>query len=423
MPRLPDYTQLGQPPSARPAGGVASYQPADPTTFSRGMTADAGDLEQASAILAETNQRQDAMVAQDAVNRLKARSLELELGDNGFKRASGGAAVGQQFVDTYSKKYSDESEAIKQSLQNDNQRRVFQQHEPIAQLQYRSALLQHQASETEKFNNQTENDTIDLARRQIFTTSEDPQALSAGLAQINWAIDKKAQRLGWSAPVAEETKRKFTEKVMEDVASMQVERDPVNALAAINKRMGMGQEQGASGVTAIDAIDVTKLVELRHRAASYVAQAENKLKADAEKRLKEAETATKELQTFALSGQMVTRLRARGAHAGGWNALRGASAPDDHLQLHRRHARLLAAAGPAAAPARDWTPSWWVRAAARRTRSSFWPRARSPSTSSRPTRKTPGPRPRASAGRSMCRRRRSPRPTRCPSWLPSACRS
>jgi hypothetical protein len=99
--------------------------------------------------------------------------------------------------------------------------------------------------------------------------------------------------------VAEETKRKFTEKVMEDVASMQVERDPVNALAAINKRMGVGQEQGASGVTAIDAIDVTKLVELRHRAASYVAQAENKLKADAEKRLKEAETATKELQTFA----------------------------------------------------------------------------------------------------------------------------
>lgn len=304
MPRLPDYTALGERPVPQPAGGVAGYQPADPTTFSRGMGAAARDLQEASEILAATNQRQDQMIAEAAINQLQARRLELEMGEGGFQTQRGAVAVGPRFVESFNQRFSDVSKDIEQSLQNDNQRRLFQQREPVARLAYRSALLKHQAQETDRFNERTENDTIDLARRQIFSASNDPQAIDAGLAQIGWAIDKKAQRLGWDQVVVTETKRKFTEAVMNDVASMMVERDPAMALAAINKRMGVGAEQGPSGITAIDTLDVPKLVQLRHRAASYVAQVDNKARAEAEKRLKEAEAETKDLQQFVLSGQM-----------------------------------------------------------------------------------------------------------------------
>lgn len=304
MPKLPDYTALGERAPPNVPSGVASYTPADPTTFSRGMTQAGGELSAAADVIAQTNQRQDIMTTEAAVNRLQAKRLELELGDGGFQTVKGGAAVGQQFLDGYDQKFKAASDQVLDSLQNDNQRRLFQQKMPVAQLQFRSALLKHQAQQTDLFNDQTEKDTIDLARRQIFTNPGDPQALDAGLAQINWAIDQRGKRLGWSAPVADETKRKFTEAVMGDMAAMQVERDPVTALAAINKRMGVGTEQGPSGVTAIDAINVNELVKLRHRAASYVAQADNQARAEAEKRLRAAESATKELQTFALSGQM-----------------------------------------------------------------------------------------------------------------------
>jgi hypothetical protein len=304
MPKLPDYTALGERAPPNVPSGVASYTPADPTTFSRGMTQAGGELSAAAEVIAQTNQRQDIMTTEAAVNQLQAKRLELELGEGGFQTVKGGAAVGQQFLDGYDQKFKAASDQVLDSLQNDNQRRLFQQKMPVAQLQFRSALLKHQAQQTDQFNDQTEKDSIDLARRQIFTNPGDPQALDAGLAQINWAIDQRGKRLGWSAPVADETKRKFTEAVMEDMASMQVERDPVTALAAINKRMGVGTEQGPSGVTAIDAINVNELVKLRHRAASYVAQADNQARAEAEKRLRAAESATKELQTFALSGQM-----------------------------------------------------------------------------------------------------------------------
>jgi hypothetical protein len=306
MPKLPDYTALGERPVPNASGGVASYSPADQSGFSRGMTAAAGELNEALSIITATNDRQDQMVAEAAFNGLQAKRLELEMGEGGFQSVRGGGAVGPKFVESFTQKYTDTSTEIQRSLHNDNQRRMFQQRESLAKLQFRSSLLKHQAQETDRFNEQTENDSIEIARRQIFNTPNDPQAIDSGLAQIGWAIDQKAKRLGWGSEVVTATKDKFTEKVMEDVASMMVERDPVNTLNAINKRMGVGAEMGPSGVTAIDTLDVPRLVTLRHRAASYVSQADNKAKAEAEKRLKEAESATKELQTFTLSGQMVS---------------------------------------------------------------------------------------------------------------------
>jgi hypothetical protein len=306
MPKLPDYTALGERPVPNASGGVASYSPVENTGVARGMIGAGQDIQEAVSIITATNDRQDRMVAEAALNSLQAKRLELELGESGFQTVRGAGAVGPKFVESYSQKFSDTSAEILRNLQNDNQKRLFQQREPLAKLQYRSALLKHQAVETDRFNEQTENDSIELARRQIFTAPNDPQAVDAGLSQIGWAIDQKAKRMGWDGVVVTETKRKFTEKVMEDVASMLVERDPVNSLAAINKRMGVGAEMGPSGVTAIDALDVPKLVTLRHRASSYVTQAENKLRIEAEKRLKEAESEIKDLQSFVLTGQMVS---------------------------------------------------------------------------------------------------------------------
>lgn len=305
MPRLPDFQQLGERPAPQPAGGIASYEPSMRHTGA-GMVAAGQDMEQAGAIVAETNQRQDAMNAEAALNRLQATRLELEAGQGGFRNVKGGGAVGQPFLDTYQQKFTDASKDIEASLQNDNQKRLFQQRVPMAGLQYRSALLSHQAQETDHFNEQTENDTIDLARRQIFTSSEDPNAIGAGVAQINWAIDQKAKRLGWAPEVVAQAKLKYLQNVADDAAAMLVVRDPMGSLAALNRRMGVGQEAGPTGVMAFDSASPEKLVELHRRADAHVRVADNQMKAEAEKRLKVAEESTKELQTFALSGQMVS---------------------------------------------------------------------------------------------------------------------
>jgi hypothetical protein len=306
MPRLPDYTDLGRAPTPRPAGGIASYQPADNSGMARGLQEAGREIAQASQILAETNARQDVVVAEAALNRLQQQRLDLEAGEQGFSRVRGSGVVSPKFVADYEQRFKAAARDIEQSLANDNQRRLFQQRVPTTGLQFRSALLRHQATETDRFNDLTENETVDSARRQIFDSPLDPQALDAGLARMNWAIDQKAQRMGWDSTVTQETKATFRQKVMEDLGAILVERDPAGALQALNVRMGIGVEPGPSGVTAFDAVGPEKLVTLRNRAASYVEQSRARLEAEQKKRLKEAEDEVKALREFALTGQMVS---------------------------------------------------------------------------------------------------------------------
>lgn len=306
MARMPDYTALGAPPTPSSGGGVASYAAVDMGGEGRAVSAAGADVQEAAGYVAQSNYRQDTMVAEAALNRLQAQRLDLEAGKEGFRNVKGGNAVGQQFLDTYQQKFEDSRALIEDSLQNDTQKKLFQQRVPVAGLAYRSALLSHQATETNTFNDQTENDTIDLARRQMFQNPLDPSATQASEAQINWAIDQKAQRLGWSPEVKEQAKTRYMEKVYEDAAGVLVERDPVGSLQAMNKRLGIGEEAGDTGIAAFDKIPADKLIEHRRRAFTYVKQEAISNQAAMDKRLKDAEKETKDLLEFTLTGQMVS---------------------------------------------------------------------------------------------------------------------
>lgn len=303
MPRLPDFQALGDSPPPRPATGIAAYDPSLRHS-GEGLIAAGQDMQQASAIVAETNQRQDAIAAEAALNKLQAQRLELQAGANGFARVKGQGAVGQQFLDDYQQKFDQAASSIEGGLTSDNQRRLFQQRVPVAGLQYRAALLSHQATETDHFNEQTENDTIDLARRQIFLTPGDPNAVGAGVTQINWAIDQKAKRLGWSPQVTADTKLKYVQEVANDAAALQVERDPLGSLQALNKRLGIGQDASLTGNPAFDAAGPEKLVALHKHAEAYVKVAANQALAQQQRQLKDAEDAYNGLRDFAISGQM-----------------------------------------------------------------------------------------------------------------------
>lgn len=306
MPRLPDFTAFGDAPRPTPSGGVASYQPADMSRAAAGMEAAGRDLQQASEIIVRTNERQDMMLAESALNRLQAARLELEAGEGGFQGVRGAGAVGPKFVEDYQQRFETTRAGIEQSLENDNQRRLFQQRVPVAGLQYRSSLLRHQAKETDAFNDKTENDTIEMARRQALDAPMDGGALASSMARIDWAIDQKATRLGWSDKTKTFAREVYRAKVNEELASVLVEQDPAGALSLLNRRLGVGQEPAKTGVAAFDDGEPTKLITLRHRAASVVQQEQNRIKAEAEKRLKVAETTIETLQKFTVTGQMVS---------------------------------------------------------------------------------------------------------------------
>lgn len=213
MATLPDVQAQSQQSVPQPAGGVAAYEP--PNWRQVGMAGETiarsgRDLEEASNVVAATNERQDAITAQAAGNALAQQRIDLEFNqDSGFRNAKEGQAVGQQFVDAYGTKFTDAATSIRDNLANDNQKKLFDQHAQVQGLQYKSALLSHQAQETEKFNDSTANSTLDTALRTMAQKPTDELNFQTGLSQINGTIDSVAKRKGYPDAQVADLKAKY----------------------------------------------------------------------------------------------------------------------------------------------------------------------------------------------------------------------
>jgi hypothetical protein len=202
---LPDLTQTAAP-VPRAAGGVAAYSPKQ-NQVGQIMRASAGDLADAANIVAATNDRQDAIVAQAAANNLQAARTEAEFDPQaGFRSRKEGQAVGKVFVEDYTQRFKDAQDSIRAGLESDSQRRIFDQHAAVQGLQYRAALLQHQAGETEKFNDTTADASLKLALRSMAQRPDDELNFQTSLAQINGTIDQNGVRKGLPAEVIAELK-------------------------------------------------------------------------------------------------------------------------------------------------------------------------------------------------------------------------
>lgn len=201
---LPDYTALGEKAPPQPSGGVAAYEP--PNWKQVGMAGQvltqAGQQEQGAAgIMADAAQRQDSIVAQSAANTTSQLRMSLEFDpQSGFRNLKEGATVGPQFINDWTSKFNDQTQAIRQNLMNDNQRRIYDQHLQVESQRYQSDLMTHQAQETDRFNDSTDNATVSGALQEMAARPTDELSFQTGLAKINGTIDAMAVRKGWVNP-------------------------------------------------------------------------------------------------------------------------------------------------------------------------------------------------------------------------------
>lgn len=213
MAQLPDGPSLGERPVPQDSGAVASYEP--PNWRQVGLAGQeisgAGrDLEEAANTVATTNDRQDGLVAQAASNSLQATRTQQQYDPKtGFANVKEGGAVGQQFIDTYTQKFTDSQTTLRDGLANDNQKRIFDQHAGVQALQFKSALLQHQAQQTDAFNDSTANNSVELALRGMAQRPTDELNFQTGLAQIDGVIDQTGKRKGLPDAAVAETKAKY----------------------------------------------------------------------------------------------------------------------------------------------------------------------------------------------------------------------
>lgn len=194
MATLPNPVGYGQ--SLRPASGVASYS-VERNNAPQILEHAGGEVERANQIIAETNRKQDEITAQDAVNKLKQQAMVLEQDpEKGFGAAKGRTVVGAQFVTGYQAQLDTAAESIGSSLTSDYQKRLFQAHKDVIGLQYQSALLQHQSRETDRFNKQTREDTIQTSVNDILAHPYDEAVRGTNMLAVDAAITSSGKDLG-----------------------------------------------------------------------------------------------------------------------------------------------------------------------------------------------------------------------------------
>jgi hypothetical protein len=197
---MPDVNSFGGSGTPQPAGGVAAFEP--PNWRQVGMAGQeisgAGrDLQQAADTVAQTNERQDTIVAQSAANSLRQSSIGLQYDTNGgFANVKEGGTVGQQFVDTYADRFAKAQQDIRANLTTPNQQRMFDQHAEVVGMQFKQQLLEHQARQTDLFNDTTANDTVTLALRSMASRPTDEVNFQTQMLAIGSTIDSIGARKG-----------------------------------------------------------------------------------------------------------------------------------------------------------------------------------------------------------------------------------
>lgn len=213
MPILPDYTALGERPVPRGASGVTSYTP-QPLGVGEMVSQGGRQLELAAQIIAETNQRQDSIAAEAALNKAREHAASLEFGKDGYRNVQEGGVLKEDFLAGYEKRLDEGATEIAASLQNDQQKAMFKQRLPVVQLGFKSGLLQHQAKQTDAFNDRVENDSLEgelntMARR------PDDLTFKTGWSRMETIIDEAAKRKGLPEQTAKLLKSKYIERAYE----------------------------------------------------------------------------------------------------------------------------------------------------------------------------------------------------------------
>ena len=205
MAKMPSELNLGERPTPRPAGGLAQYR------------GDMGALEEpgravmraGSQIGAEGErlyaqaqveiERADNLRVQDAINKLKERTLQLEVGETeGYRRLIGEQAATRPLLPEYEKKYEDAVSMIAGTLSNDRQKEKFRIHQTPVGLALKEGVVRHQLAQGDVYAKQVDEGTVKTGIDTATANWDKPRLVELALASIKKSTNDMAERGGWA---------------------------------------------------------------------------------------------------------------------------------------------------------------------------------------------------------------------------------
>lgn len=293
--KLPGAEAIGQRPSIQPATAIQGYRAVDAQALLAPGTAEAqlGQemIQQGDKIAIQAKHEQDrldTLRAEDAFTKLRAKQLDLTVGEqNGFTRLKGSATVNRAtpIATEWSKRFDDEVRMISDSLATDGQREKFRQRANLAQLQFREDMTRHTVAESNVYAKEVYEGTVAIETQAAAANWNEPAKVFLSLERVDSAVKDMAERLGWpkeyTAAIKQGNDTKIHQAVIQQaIANNQfqfaqdwfdVYRDDIdkNTAATLAKVVEDGtQKQIANGYQTeylAAAQDMTALVDLQKK--------------------------------------------------------------------------------------------------------------------------------------------------------------
>lgn len=142
----------------------------------------------------EEAERLSDAAANDALNKLKERRLDLTYGEEkGFTKLQGGAVVNRPVTDEYPQMFQKEIEGIGAGLKGQLARDKFNARANAELQSYKADVYKHVAAQTDKFYTDTFNSTIAISAKEATTS---PEFVNGALMRAGESVDKEIKRRG-----------------------------------------------------------------------------------------------------------------------------------------------------------------------------------------------------------------------------------
>lgn len=198
MPRLPSPEDLGLV-APRPSRGITEVSPVlgRPDLLTGKVMQDIG-----AAMEAEAAKFED-LVAEDALNKLREKRVEMTYGKTGFGNVRGSQIVERPVMQEFPDALNREIEGIAGGLNSSRAKLKFQQAASRELTGYKTDLVRHVANETNTYAGQVFTSKIGTLGGIAALGVDDPVKLQGALAETGKAITDEAARLGYTGPVLE----------------------------------------------------------------------------------------------------------------------------------------------------------------------------------------------------------------------------
>ena len=195
MPRLPDFTDLGERQQPR-VGRIARNAPEPSRAGEIEGRAISGLGETLNAVDREMA-RIDNLRAEDAFNQIREAQLDLSIGDDGFTKRKGSEAIDPKLFKDYEGRFKSVEDKIASSLLNERQREFFKKRSNVARLEFKQGLINHVTREKDAYSKDVFDSTLKLESANAIDRHTDRAAVALSRTRIDEAINKEADREKW----------------------------------------------------------------------------------------------------------------------------------------------------------------------------------------------------------------------------------